>query len=474
MRTRNCFTSAVWLPSMFFLAVLSAAAAGQPQWVTLRDNIPEELVRVTVKLTFTHSDSPFYSASSSNIKSTPIQDSRQEGYKQRIDLGRAVDGNRYEVMLKDADEVNIISQNTEAMCMARILRTTEPDKVEVLREGLVSLQRELLIPLKVPAGQIGIPSQDPVKGAMQISIYRNNPPVFEGRLTTVLNGTLSGSTSTETAFLNAVIICRDSLGIADRYLTLSLKPFDNRPPISCSGKIGDLLMLGTAKLVVEKMTTDCSGLVLAVLDGEMEPPVKKEAKTQAAVGKPFPAFARVELVKRQLLTLEDLLKEAGPDGYVALVFGDFKQEMTMSGYYGGPPQPRTLSLDENMIFNILKRDCEKPVVLAFVCRQLSLTDLYEKWLGRDPEFYVLSDFSNPLDVLFSAGPEPHRYPRPNEQTETLSGSLNFENEKVITALLDGAGQLVCLNTDAAGTLSASLVEMNTAIRQGKKAPSKQP
>lgn len=473
MRTQQFFGSAALLSCTIFLIVSSPAKTEAKEWVILRDNLPEDLVRVTVKLTFTHSDSSFYSASSSNIKSIPIEESRrQEDYEQRIDLGRAIDGSRYEVLLKEADDVNIISENTEGMCMARILRTTGQDKAEVLREGLVRLQRELVIPLKVPAEQIGVPTPNPVQGRMQISIYRNNPPVFECRTSTLLNGTLSGSTSTDTALLNAAITCRESLALADRYLTLSLKPFDNRPPVSGSGKVGDVLMLGAAKVVVEKITDDCSSLVLAVLDGVMEPPVKKAAQSPAAVGKPFPAFARVELVKRQLLTLEDLLSQAGADGYVALVFGDFKQAMSMPGYYG-PPQPRTLSLDETMIANILKRDCEKPVVLAFVCRQLSLTDLYEKWLGRDPEFYVLSDFSNPMDVLFSSGPEPHRYPRP-EQTETLAGSLNFENDKVVTALLDGTGKLVCLDTDAAGTLSAVLVEMNTAIRQGKTAPTPQP
>ncbi len=130
---------------------------------------------------------------------------------------------------------------------------------------------------------------------------------------------------------------------------------------------------------------------------------------------------------------------------------------------------RNLLLDEMMISDILKKDCEKPIVISFVCQQLSISDLYEKWLGRDPEFRVLSDFSNPLDVQFGmVGMEPHMH-RQQKRGETLRGKLKFENQKVITALIDGNGDLVYLNTDAGNELAGSLVQINTLMKEGKKA-----
>lgn len=457
--------------AMIVLTVLlSPVRADEKQWVVLQDNIPQEIERFNIVLKFTQSDSSFYDVSQHQIKSQAIKNvSKKEDYSQQLDFGTAVDGYQYVALIKNASEMNVIGQNSDRLCMVKVLRIKDNKKPEIAKEGILSLNSDIEIPIEVSPDQVIVPYKEMIKGQLEINMSNHDNPVYEGRSRTTLNGNLSGSTSAKKAFLNASVTCRSSLELKDRYLSLSLKPFDEQTvSVSCNGKISDTLMLGSAKLVVEKIASDSSELVLALLDGNLDP-VKKQDYALAAVGKPFPSFARVELVKRQLLTLDDLRKDAGADGYVVLIFGDFKRDP--SPFFGGRPPMRNLSLDERMISDMLKKDCEKPIIIAFVCQQLSISDLYEKWLGHDPEFRVLSDFSNPLNVFGAAGMDPRMFnlSQRGERVETLRGNLKFENEKTITVLVDGNGDTVYLNTDAGNELADSLVKINTLMREGKKA-----
>ena len=209
---------------------------------------------------------------------------------------------------------------------------------------------------------------------------------------------------------------------------------------------------------------------MALLDGQFESdviPAQKPEELPAVLGQPFPAFARVDLVRRQLLTLEDIKKEAGTDGYIVLIFGDLKAQTPE--FYGRPPM-MNLSLDEKMISDMLTKEVKRNVVICFVCQQLSISDLYEKWLGNEPEFFVLSDFSNPMNVRFRVMTRgPMFYPPtalPNE--ETLRGKLKFAKDKIVTALIDGSGNLVYLNTDAGNVLAESLAADEQPYKRNKE------
>ncbi|MCK4628107.1 MAG: hypothetical protein KAT56_03830 [Sedimentisphaerales bacterium] len=464
---KQILINAILFPFIILLTMLSSQVkADEKQWVVFRDNIPQEVERINIVLEYAQSGSLFYNASQNNIKTEKIEGGRKKDeYKQQFNLGTTVDGNQYVVMVRDATDMSISSTGSDTLCMAKVLRARKNKKYEVVKEGLLSLHRELMIPLEVSPEQISVPFKKPVAGVLRLNIHRNNGPVYEGRCRTTLDGTLSGSTSVKKAFLNASITCKSSLKPKERLLNLSLKPFDDQMvSASCSGKISGELMLGSAKLVVEKMTSNSSELVLALLGGNLEP-VKKQDHALVIAGKPFPTFARVELVKRQLLTLDDLKKKANADGYVVLIFGDFKR--AMPGHHGGRLPMQNLSLGETMISDILKKDSKKPIVICFVCQQLSLSDLYEKWIGCEPEFYVLSDFSNPLNIQFvGIGMDQHRYHRP-DRGETLRGKLRLKNEKVITVLIDGDGNVVYLNMDAGNALADSLVQINNLMKKGK-------
>ena len=468
---RHILTNTVLFVSMTLLTVLSSIVkAGEKQWVVFHDNIPQSAERINIKLKFTQSRSNFYDTSRRNIKAEEIEKARKKNdYKQQLDLGTLIDENQYVVMIRDAGDIDVISQGSDRLCMAKVLRIKDKKKPETVKEGLMIFRRNLKIPLEVSLEQLNVPSKEPLKGSLEINIYSNDYLVYEGICQVTVKGTLSGSTSTGKAFVDASITCNGSTKQEDWSLNLTLKPFDDKmAPASCKGKLSDMLLLSSAKLVVEKIASDSSELVLALLDGNMVQE-RQQDDTLATVGRPFPAFARVELVQRQLLTLDDLKKEAGADGYIVLIFGDFK--ITMPVRYGGRPPMRNLLLDEMMISDILKKDCEKPIVISFVCQQLSVSDLYEKWLDRDPEFRVLSDFSNPLNIqFFGVSMEPHMFHQ-QDKGENLRGMLKFENQKVITALIDGNGDLVYLNTDAGNELAGSLVQINNLMKKGKRAES---
>lgn len=464
---------------LFILAILwtglsTRLIAGEKQWIVIYDNIAPEVQRIPVKLKFSQSNSRFYDTSQHGIKSEVIEESRRkDDYKQKLTLGTMVDGNRYVVMIKEFSEVNIISQNSDRLCMAKVLRYKDNEKkADTVMEGLMALNQDLEIPVTVAPEQLHVPFNEPLKGVLEINIYNSNDPLYAARYQTSVTGSLSGSTSIENAFLEASITSGGSNEQKNWSVNLNVKPFDDKiAPASGRGSLTETLTLGSAKLVVEKIAADSSELVLAHLGGDWVQERKMD-ETMAVVGKPFPPFARVDLIKRRLLTLDDLKKEAGPDGYVVLIFGDFKMQMNMQPYFGGMPPMRNLSLDDSMITRILKKGSERPIVIGFICQQFSIADLYGKWLGEDPEFHVLSDYSNPLNIIFvGLSMEPQMYHRQMQQRgeETFRANLKVKNENVITALIDGNGDLVYWNDNAGNELSASLVQINKLMQEGKKA-----
>ena len=460
--------------ALFFVMFLFAVSQGEvrgeeKQWVVLHDNISQECERFDIPLKFSSSSSTFYSGSTKKFKSKKIKEGCGKGkYTERLDFGTAVDGNEYSALVRDASDLNFISEIAGRLCEVKILRTSGKEEPVTVKEGYLFLQKDVNMKIKVCPEQIGIPSKEPVAVNFRMTINRSNPPVYDGSLRVSVTGRLSGSTATDDLLLGVSMTCQDSPGLTDRYVSLSVKPYDDQmSTATASGKISEVFMAGSAKLVVEKIASDGSGIVLALLRGDL---LQKKAnvekpKSPLEVGKPFPNFARIELIDRRLLTLGDLKKEAGCKGYVALVFGDLKQSLPPQ--FSGMPQVKNLTLDEAMICEILNKDVEKAVVIGFACQEFSLSDLYEKWLDGDRGFYVFSDFSNPLNVHFSVAGMHRMHYGPPAKGETLRGQLVLPEDKVITALINGAGDLVYLNADAGKELAGSLVQMNKLVREEK-------
>ena len=457
-----------------FLAVLIAAlqvevwAEGQKkQWVLFHDRVPEGSTRYSIALRYVPSESTFYNASRGDIQSVALPDSEQkEGYKERIDFGTALDGYRYSALLRAAREFRLINRDGRQIHRIQIRRSNENNKSEIIREGYFFPGSQIQIPFEVPGQQLALPTTESVPGTFSINIYNDNRYSYRGSFSTNLKGSLTGSTFIEGANLEVSVSSKRSLRPNDRHVQLAVQPIDEKlPHDSTSAKITDVLKLRLAKLVVEKIASDSSEIVLAVIHGDLRRTLKEGSRL--SVGKLVPAFARMDLNRRQFLTLDELRKKAGREGYIVLIFGDLKREPL--DYHYRNQRTNELALDETIVLEILQRDLKTPPVVVFVCRQFSLSDLYEKWLGRDPSFYIVADYSNPMNVWFWSSfrrERPHR--RPPAKIETLREQFLLPENKVSILLVNGQGNLVYIKVDTERQLAESLTEINRLMRDNKR------
>ena len=216
---------------------------------------------------------------------------------------------------------------------------------------------------------------------------------------------------------------------------------------------------------MEKIATDSSEIILAAIHGDLAQ--SAQGQLHLGINKPVPAFSRVELIGRKLLTLDQLCKKAGRRGYTVLIFGDLKRQP--SEYYRPDMGMNKLTLDESMILDILQRDSKTPPTVVFVCREILLSDLYEKWLGQDPGFYILSDYSNPMEMNFlPPSNRSSRYRQPTKP-ETLRGQFLLPENNVSIVLINGEGNIIYININAGKQLEESLTRINKLIRDNKSA-----
>ncbi len=456
---------------VFFVALLTVlqvevwAEEQEKQWVAIHGQIPEGSTRYSVALKYAPSEETFCCVSQRNIKSVTLPESEQiDDYIGRIDLGTALDGSKYSVLLGDARELCIINRDGRQIGKARILRLKQDSQSEIVKEGYFFHGNQIEIQFEVPGQQLALPTTESLPGMLSINIYGNDPYSYQGSSSACLKGSLKGSTFIEGVNLEVSVSYKESLQPNNRYVKLAVQSIDDKvPPDSISGKITDVLKLRSAKLVVEKIASDSSEIVLATLEGDISKAKEEWLKSHLGIGKPVPAFARVDLIGRKLLTLNELCKEAGAKRHIVLIFGDFKRQPSEYGYRGERVTSE-LMLDEAMILEILQRDLKYPPVVIFVCRRLCVSDLYEKWLGRDLGFYILADYSNPMDVQFWFHPpfEPP-YHRPSAKMETLRGQFVLPEDMVSVLLINGKGNLEYINVDAGQQLAECLTEINKLV-----------
>lgn len=445
------------------------AEVQQKQWVIIHNQISENAMRYSVALKYVPSEKTFCGVPQRNIRSVALPESEQiDNYKERIDLGTALDGFKYSMLLGDARELCIINRNGRQICKAKILRSKQDNGSEIVKEGYFFLGNQIEIPFEVPKQQLALPTTEPVSGTLSINIHDSDSSSYQGSVSTILRGSLTGSAFIEDVALEVSVSPRESLRPDDWCVNLAVQSLDDKIPLdSTSGKIMDVLKLRSATLVVEKIASDSSEIVLATLDGDISKAKEEWLKSHLSIGKPIPTFARVDLLRRRLLTLDEFCKKARTERHIVLIFGDFKREYGEYGYRRNQ-LTRELTLDETMILEILQRDLKYPPIVVFVCCQFSLSDLYEKWLGQEPDFSIIADYSNPMDVQFWLPyPYSHQYYRPPAKMETLREQFVLPENKVSVLLVDGKGNLVYINADAGQQLAASLTEINKLIASKK-------
>jgi hypothetical protein len=175
------------------------------------------------------------------------------------------------------------------------------------------------------------------------------------------------------------------------------------------------------------------------------------------------------LIRHKLITLEELCKNAGSKRHIVFLFGELKRKPF--DYYRPDRTTNELTMDEIMILEILQRDLKYPPVVVFVCRRFFISDLYEKWLGQDPSFYIIADYSDPAYVQLLWFPyrdyPPYPHGRSSVAPETLQAQLVLPENKVSILLVNDKGNLVYIDVDAGQHLAKSLTEINKLLSSKK-------
>lgn len=449
------------------------AGAEADSWIVLQQGLAQDVCRYEIPLSLSESSpSPLGRPQSEEV--FEVLDAPEQGYTQRVDFDPAPVGGRYSLLLRPATEIKWLSSQGSSgstLLQIAILQGREENDLEVVKEGYVSQGQSFSLPIKVPADQLDLRRDKPVRGSVEFRLNLTRPETYRARMTLNVNAFLVGSMIMESVRVDVTMECAGFTRLEDRQIRIQVRPLE-RPQRSdaASGKIADILTLQTSSLVVEKIASDYSKVSLAAVDGKLGQPRPDELLDESRrimPQRPLPRFARVDLIRRRLVSLDDLCAEAGDAGCVVLVFGDHAP--VTSDYNRGLPRlsPGILPLDEDLICGMLRASVEKPVVVAFACKRFDSTTLYERWLGNDPNFYVISDFSQPSYALGSRDPSTY-YARGRSgvvsQAETLCGKFALPEDQVAVVLVDGSGLVLHVELDAQDKLEQVLTGINERIR----------
>jgi len=456
---------------LFGFLVMAAAAQAQlkttedeKQWHVFHRQIPEGCTRYDVDLGYLRSSSRLYNKSCGDLRSISLSaDERIEGYEERLDLGAAPDGYRYWAMLGDAREFKLLSRDGRGIHRIRILRAKDGSDSQIVDEGYFFIGRQVEIAWQVSTQRLGLGIDEILPGTLSMNIYKDDSYSYRGSCRFGVEGSLTGSALIEVADLGVFLSYRDSLRPGDIYVELALRPFNRElSRASASGEITGVFALHSAKIVVEKLAKDYSMLTLAVLEGELMQ--RPSEQTDLVLNEPAPSFVRVDIIRRQLVTLEELYGKKGGNGYVVLIFGDLNRaERDDRGY--------ELDLDETVITSMLSRNMDGRPAIVFVSRRFFLPDLYGRWLGQNPGFYVVLDYSNPMDIQFYfSGRCDHGYRRPSEISKTLRREYGLADDNVSVVVVNSEGNVAYVDADAGRHLAETMAAIRRLMKPKEPEP----
>jgi hypothetical protein len=457
-------------------SVSLCVAQGQPSgpeagtWIVLQQGLDKDVPRYEIPLSGSDSRPGQFNSQPTERAFKPL-DSSEKDFTHRVDFDPTGVGIQYSLLLRPAKEIEWLSQENIAANLFRvmILQGRNEMDLKTAKEGYVSMGQSFSLPVEVPGIQLGLSTKPSVRGSVDFRFDTMRPGIYRAFMTFNLNASLTGSVMTELVKLDATIEASGSKRLEDRLILIQVTPFDKRVrPDAAIGKTSDIINLPTSRVVVEKITPDYSKVGLAVVNGRLgerlpeTPVVQPQSLT---LQKPLPRFSRVDLIRRRLVSLDDLCSDAGEAGRIVMIFGDRPPDA--AAYYGGsdgrPTAP--LPLDEDLIQRMLSSSVQKPPILVFVSRRFDPATLYEKWLGKEPPFYVLSDFSQPLYSLMGRNQMAYRgMPGSPSQGETLRGKFALPEDKVSVLLIDGKGTVLYVEPGAQDKLERVLTGVNEMIR----------
>jgi hypothetical protein len=110
----------------------------------------------------------------------------------------------------------------------------------------------------------------------------------------------------------------------------------------------------------------------------------------------------------------------------------------------------------------------KPLVV-FVTRQIGLDFLYGELRNKTPDYFILSDFADPLRTTFRP-PQPnpggwYSPPYSGAREPSLRQMFNLPERTLSIAAFDAAGKVVYVKADATAEFLPSLAEARRAMKK---------
>src|SRR5512133_2426501 len=258
-----------------------------------------------------------------------------ESYKGKdfvaYEISKLPDGTRYFVVLNEDKSIKFLNRNEATMWYARVYRVGvgAEEKAEIVREGFQSSGNDVLVPVEMELPGIGATKLKKVRTEVGYSfsgVNNGKPQSYTGRGAGLQ---VSGSQVEKEGKLTMTVSVPEEMTVTgDTQVTLRFEPLTpGLPERAASGKLTDLLTLGSARFGVTSMAPDFSQATLAIVAGSLEETLKQ----QLQLGVQMPPFSQVDLVSRKSVTREGVLGKSRDGAPLFFVFGDFPAPRSQFG-----------------------------------------------------------------------------------------------------------------------------------------------
>jgi hypothetical protein len=253
----------------------------------------------------------------------------------------------------------------------------------------------------------------------------------------------------------------------DTEVSLRFEPVSSGlPEHRTSGKLSDFLSLGSARFVVASMAPDFSQASLAIVAGSL----KETMEQQLKLGSELPAFAHVDLPSRKTIMRRDLLAVAEGSPGIVFLFGEIAPVGGRTPYAPPPGAGMgALPLTPGEVAEQLGLELDPKPVVVFVTRQIGVDILYGELRNKTPNYYILTDFADPLRTTFRSaqGGPGHWYgpPYPGAREPSLRQLFNLPEGKLSIAAFDSAGKVIYVKAEAGGEFLLAIEEARKAMAE---------
>lgn len=460
--------------SAMLMAVVCVVVAGAglvhgaTEYEVLQSNLSPDLPRVTLRLDAmlagSDQESVARSRTTFETESVPRRFANRTAasYSHYVNLG-VIHGKTYHAFTRLADTSKCLARSASEII--DLLVVAEPGKgqgnLTNVVEGWLTLGNEVTVPLREKITPVGANGLTDLPFTIALTFNSRSVRGFGGSME-----------------LRSRLSAQGSQVLGSTRLTVTVSPILDVPASpsqpwsasltgvvpgtaskSAAGTLRDSLSLGSAKIVAEKIAKDFSEIVVAVVDGDLN---KLEAEPPRKIEE-LPDFARVEFFGRRLVSRDDVLSAAASTGHVVLVFGEL---LPQNNPFMGAPNPygSALTLGVEAVLDTVNRDLEEPSPVIFVVRSVNLSDLFEKYLDKQPPYFLLSDYADALTSQFFGKQTPYFFPSFAGQRKSLRGDMGFADNNVAVVVADKDGRIKYLNDNAGGDLRTALLAANKVLR----------